>query len=1236
MESSSTSDGDLQNIIVRVPYGSDYELEVPRTILVSGVIARVLPKVGSAAGDADANAYHLVTSGRLLMSDKTLAEQNVSEDAVLLLIRRNHRDLSVQSGEIGTGVTDLQNAVTESSARHREDVDNAHHSTSAGQPRLHHFRLASNLSDRSVPQNTLPDPSSISQDTAPSPENERSQDSEREASRRQQSTSGRANDSRPHHPRHEARVMMSQVRIGSTDASAVPSFNETRNVLRALLTSLGFCNFAATEASDIAAAVVRSSHYAEQSSNLPRESFNIRDETTRRRADTPEEVNLEDGAENGPMEGQGGDTSVRASLVPDHAIDPALAFSRNDGIVNVLVAPMDVGDRAFGNLAQGQIPEPIRQEIGRALGNAGLFSGLTHANQTSAHSAGASQSSNQEPMIGSNGSEQPEGERSALSSADPTGEPVETPLQQSNLSHRLELSDQGVSDHRLVTEHNRVQLALITMAAWKDAVRAERIATLPIAQNVRLPENPSDDMLDDSRNSLSLLLPAVIKAMSETVRDYPSTRVYSQLHGEPERDQHMLRHFARHLGALAAALTTSTALLTTHIQRARAQSSEDAGGNREAFHNGESPAAPATHSSDGAALNPSGESEGSVRSRTSALARIQETGASTSVNGPRVVGESSPSGSDTMESPAVGSPSPALYAQYAEFMNDLFQCLVSVCGTRDSLQSQDSQDASQIMQRFPASIFRLSNEDLALRQLFAVALRSLTPADFARFYGGDMMVLSRVRWPVLQYALDSGIFRGHSRNDLECALQTAMGSLPDTEMQRMRDVAEAQSRFVIAEHAFSLESRLSAIIHSLVVDVGALWIDSDIPDDNFVVTLASLFDECLGRFMFELSCMLQNGIDDACHVLRAYLTGFTASVTSDDHAHLLSSSVACSVDHCRHAYERHMCRTTNASPASPHSAADNLLPIEEPHEESCVAGTLSNSRSHQSAIPGSATGSSFGTRAAESTVGCHSRAECSVDGLESRKCPCSTGDQQCEHENSVAVLDEVDENAIIEDLLRDDGMNGDSRGSPQPCILDSDLDEIVEDIASEVSKPRAGAARSTSSRLQGASRLSAFGRAPNLTNRHSFVAPARSLSQSQRSLAAHSSPQASALRDGLDGLLGMREAARVRAILQRDSERISERDGRSKQNAACDANRALPGILSGDLSASISAREVRVSALQNGMSEARAERMSREASTEEMGQLLLTELESMLQARLKRVPGFNSSDFPFAAKRFQV
>jgi hypothetical protein len=135
--------------------------------------------------------------------------------------------------------------------------------------------------------------------------------------------------------------------------------------------------------------------------------------------------------------------------------------------------------------------------------------------------------------------------------------------------------------------------------------------------------------------------------------------------------------------------------------------------------------------------------------------------------------------------------------------------------------------------------------------------------------------------------------------------------------------------------------------------------------------------------------------------------------------------------------------------------------------------------------------------------------------------------------------------------------------------------------------------------------------------------------QTGRSRDATSTAQA----DDLGSVFGVREAARVRAILQRDAERLAQEPRRRPLSRAYRGSSDPVEPLTAESVARESARAVRVE-LQRTVGGAELEGIVSRLGTSRMGALLLREVEAALRARLSVDRDFDPERFPNASSRF--
>jgi hypothetical protein len=121
--------------------------------------------------------------------------------------------------------------------------------------------------------------------------------------------------------------------------------------------------------------------------------------------------------------------------------------------------------------------------------------------------------------------------------------------------------------------------------------------------------------------------------------------------------------------------------------------------------------------------------------------------------------------------------------------------------------------------------------------------------------------------------------------------------------------------------------------------------------------------------------------------------------------------------------------------------------------------------------------------------------------------------------------------------------------------------------------------------------------------------------------------------DGLDAVLGMREAARVRALLLSDAERLPKLPRRRPLSRGYRQGGEPIEYLTVESAARRSANVIR-EGMQNRFKGADLEGLVARVGTPQLGALLMHEIETAFRARLATDPDFDATRFPNAASRF--
>lgn len=209
-------------------------------------------------------------------------------------------------------------------------------------------------------------------------------------------------------------------------------------------------------------------------------------------------------------------------------------------------------------------------------------------------------------------------------------------------------------------------------------------------------------------------------------------------------------------------------------------------------------------------------------------------------------------------------------------------------------------------------------------------------------------------------------------------------------------------------------------------------------------------------------------------------------------------------------------------------------------------------------------------------------------------------------------LDELRE--LAADLVsRESASSSTPDGSMQPDTSAPKRFRVAAQTTAQVATPTTSTMFSSTSAT---TRSSAVGHASLASQVQSFIP-----SMSARS------------RDELDSVLGMRDAVRVRAILEVDRARISA-------NKPSPLSRGYRGVrepvppLSERRAAELSREAVERAAKSRHVPPADVDRLSAAAGSPEMGKLFLQELERSIASRLSSDTAFDPAKFPAAATRF--
>ncbi len=210
------------------------------------------------------------------------------------------------------------------------------------------------------------------------------------------------------------------------------------------------------------------------------------------------------------------------------------------------------------------------------------------------------------------------------------------------------------------------------------------------------------------------------------------------------------------------------------------------------------------------------------------------------------------------------------------------------------------------------------------------------------------------------------------------------------------------------------------------------------------------------------------------------------------------------------------------------------------------------------------------------------------------------------HRADTNVLDDDALDALIDEVVaKPTSIPAASGGGGR--LSENELSELAAELSAECPTPSRAAP-------------TAFGMSPTLARAVHPVAPA---------------PARGA--DGLDALLGMREAARVRAVLARDATRIARSSGRRRRmSRGYRASDAGPEVeaLSAASAAAHAAWVAREALGKAGKSEEEIEDVETVVGSERMGAMLAMEIETAVRQRLASDPDFDPALYPQAAKRF--
>lgn len=289
----------------------------------------------------------------------------------------------------------------------------------------------------------------------------------------------------------------------------------------------------------------------------------------------------------------------------------------------------------------------------------------------------------------------------------------------------------------------------------------------------------------------------------------------------------------------------------------------------------------------------------------------------------------------------------------------------------------------------------------------------------------------------------------------------------------------------------------------------------------------------------------------------------------------------------------------------------------------------------------------------DGTCGDGGRTAAAKDGEEDDVDDVSVGDEEMDEVIGDMEMDEAAD-AVLYDAMpsSDDGDEDDEDILDSIDVEDVDIDGTANDSLSgdgavaALAPVRLAAMRPNVEK--NVHSLVGHGRLPGVTTRAPGTAtlgvPAASKAGSLRFGSAatratssgsmsRSSPNVGGQTDGFDAILGMREAARVRAVLVRDAERLGKESRRRPLSRgyrqAGDSIEFLTPAFAGHLGAN-AMRE----GLQGRLTAANLETLLALAETPRMGMLLMREIEAALRTRISVDPDFDASRFPLAAARF--
>lgn len=733
--------------------------------------------------------------------------------------------------------------------------------------------------------------------------------------------------------------------------------------------------------------------------------------------------------------------------------------------------------------------------------------------------------------------------------------------------------------------------------AWTNVRHAQATANMEMLEQLR-PGDPVSENADEA-------LRRIVSAMNNVGQQFwyqESSRPAVFIDGvEASLDVAQGRRLATDWGALAAAFTSATALLTTRIEEVAVQ--QAASRTRSAGAQAETTESPRGDASTRAS--------GSGQQRRAPAAHIP--------------------GMPTLEQLGPSRP-PNAAAGFPSILDFLRQ--MGMHRDRDSMQ------------------------DIFPVQVAYIMLDNLLQDDLYRLAQGDTSMLERTRRPLQTLTSRRlGLGRNPSVMRVVEATEQRLGDVPEVEAAYVDRIPLTQELYRSNRRAGTSVRSLTPIIRTRAVEVAKLLYDPEVDDVTFGLRYLAWIDGTVGQLATEGSELFAGNLDGLLSVLGAYGNARSIEIFGED-----SSTLAVMVSNM----------------VKPHVAASMArwaaLPAAERRRASGPSGEGSGGGGQTGRTSSGAGGGGGGSGGDRSTAPSGRGSEGASNGGNYSGSGGDDGDrrrsngggslEKCDDADTNSSIDDMEMDAVADDLMAEMD-DGDS------ALDDIDMDDIVAELAAEEAEeataqnapsdrnglasaspslnqttraaafsssraaPQVGSGKvgsaSVGPGLGAGSVTPGFGGSTGLGGGMRFGTAAVS-----RGTAVRPAVRTTAPADGLDGVLGVTEARRVRKILEDDAARLARAPPRRPLSRGYRESPEPIEPLTAASAARHSERVVRESLVQSNAA-ARGvdvERVAQQAGSERMGALLQREIEAALRTRVSVDRDFDPERFPNATRRF--